>query len=156
MGTLGEYLDRFAEDWVNCLGYELLHMRDREPPLAIDRPILSQRGTWYFNDLYSKPAVATAPLRWHPGFHGRGDYHMQVDPDLRLIHLHRVDYELCRARHRARASRPWAARDAHEGWGKQNFITAEPAFEKWFYDDSCYPGFEIQPETIPELWRTTF
>ena len=30
-GTLAEYLDRFEEDFVNCLGYELLHLRDREP-----------------------------------------------------------------------------------------------------------------------------
>ena len=37
-GTLGEYLDRFDEEWVNCLGYELLHVREEEPPLRLDRP----------------------------------------------------------------------------------------------------------------------
>jgi len=39
LGTLGDYLDRFNEPWVNCLGYELLHMKDTEPPLALDRPV---------------------------------------------------------------------------------------------------------------------
>jgi hypothetical protein len=43
-GTLGEYLDAFDEEWVNCLGYEIIHMRDREPPLDLGRPILDQRG----------------------------------------------------------------------------------------------------------------
>ena len=32
-GTLGQYLDRFDEEWVNCLGYEILHLKDREGPL---------------------------------------------------------------------------------------------------------------------------
>ena len=48
-GTLGDYLDRFDEDWVNCLGYELLHLKDREPPLDLDRPILDQRRYWFPN-----------------------------------------------------------------------------------------------------------
>ena len=33
-GTLGQYLDRFDEEWVNCLGYEVLHLKDREPRFA--------------------------------------------------------------------------------------------------------------------------
>ena len=31
-GTLGEYMDEFAEWFVTCIGYELLHMIDREEP----------------------------------------------------------------------------------------------------------------------------
>ena len=31
-GTLGDYIDRFEESFVNCLGYELLHLADREGP----------------------------------------------------------------------------------------------------------------------------
>jgi hypothetical protein len=53
-GTLEDYLARFDEDWVNCLGYEVLHMREREPPFTAGVPVLEQRGWWYPNDLYHK------------------------------------------------------------------------------------------------------
>ncbi len=34
VGSLGEYLDRVDEEWVNCLGYELLH-RLPNPPRGV-------------------------------------------------------------------------------------------------------------------------
>jgi hypothetical protein len=155
-GTLGEYLDRFDEQWVNCLGYELLHMRDAEPRLDLGRPILAQRDWWFYNDAYDKAALATVPMHWRPGLHGRTDFSYNLDPDLRLIHLHRMDYELCRARHGVRSRRPWADRDARERWALHNRIVGEGEFERWFYEDSCFPNLEIQPERIPEAWRRAF
>jgi hypothetical protein len=152
-GSLGDYLDRFDEEWVNCLGYELLHMRDSEPPLSPAAPILQQRGSWFFNDAYSKAALATVPMSWRPGLHGRSDFHANIDPDLRLIHLHRMDYDICLARHRVRNHKPWAARDDREGWAVHNRIVDEQAFRHWFYEDSCFANFAIQPEPIPEAWR---
>lgn len=154
LGTLGDYLDRFQEESVNCLGYEVIHMRDREPPLRLDRPLLAQRGHWFYNDTYDKPAVATVPLEWGPGFHIRADLHFELDPDLRLIHLHRLDYELCRERHRRRSRRGWAERDRREGWGAHQFITEEPAFERWFYDEINCAGRETTIEEIPAPWRS--
>lgn len=152
-GTLGEYLDRFDEEWVNCLGYEVIHRPDLESPLRVDRPLLAQRGWWFMTAYYDKPAVATAPLQWRPGFHGRTDGALNPDPDLRMIHLHRVDYTLCRERHRERARRPWAPRDAREGWGGHNFIVDEPAFGSWFalQDEWAHPLLKV--EAIPACWR---
>jgi hypothetical protein len=156
LGTLGDYLDRFDEEWVNCLGYELLHMQDSEPPLALDRPILDQRGHWFFNDAYDKAALATVPMSWRPGFHGRKDFHYNLDPDLRLIHLHRMDYGICLERHRVRSRRSWAERDARKGWAIHNRITEEQEFHRWFYEDSCFKNLEIKPERIPATWRGLF
>jgi hypothetical protein len=155
-GTLGEYLDRFDEPWVNCLGYELLHVRAEEPPLRLDRPILSQRHHWYFNDAYNKAALATAPQDWTPGFHGRTDGSYALDPDLRMIHLHRMDYGLCLERHRTRSRRRWARRDARLGWADHNRIVDEAEFEKWFYEDAYFERFAVNPELIPERWRSVF
>ncbi len=152
-GDLGEYLDRFDEEWVSCLGYEVLHMRDAEPPIDLDRPLLAQRGSWYVNDIYDKPAIASMPLSWRPGFHGRLDGHGNFDPDLRLIHLHRLDYDLCRARHGRWRDRRWSERDLREGWSTHNRVVEDAAFERWFYEDSTAELIAIEPEEIPPPWR---
>ena len=152
-GTLEDYLARFDEDWVNCLGYEVLHMREREPPFSPGVPVLEQRGWWYPNDLYDKPSIARIPLEWRPGFHGRRDYHFNLDPDLRLIHLHRMDYDTCQARHERWTARPWNAKDLEAGWGTHNRVTQNGEFERWFYNDSTAPGIRVLPEPVPERWR---
>ena len=155
-GDLGEYIDGFAEEWVNCLGYELLHMRDVEEPLRTDLPILDQRHWWFVNDGYNKAALASVPMRWQTGFHGRADWQGKFDPDLRLIHLHRMDYEICLARHRIRSRRSWAERDERESWAAHNRITEEAEFERWFYEDSCFDGIQLIPEPMRDTWRGLF
>ncbi len=156
VGTLGDYLDRFDEEWVNCLGYELLHLKGSEPPLDPARPILSQRHHWFANGAYDKAALTTAPLQWRQGFHGRADFQYNLDPDLRLIHLHRMDYEVCLARHRTRQGRAYAQRDREERWALHNQITETESFERWFYEDSCFEGLEIALEEIAPQWREVF
>jgi hypothetical protein len=156
LGTLGDYIDHFDEGWVNCLGYELLHMRDSEPPIRLDRPILEQRHHWFYNDGYDKAALATVPLDYKPGLHGRTDHQFQLDPDLRMIHLHRMDYDLCLERHRTRSHKPWADEDERQRWAIHNRITEEQAFRHWFYEDSSVVNLEIQPERIPDTWRRAF
>jgi hypothetical protein len=153
LGTLGDYLDTLDEEWVNCLGYEVLHMRDREPPLDTERPILAQRGFWFANDGYDKAAIATVPMQWRPGFHGRADFQFAPDPDLRLVHLHRVDYDICRTRHRVRSERRWAPVDEREGWALHNRISEADAFERWFYADASFEGMAMTVEPIPAPWR---
>jgi hypothetical protein len=151
-GNLRDYIDRFDADFVNCAGYEVLHMKDQEPALSLDRPILEQRGHWYRNPGYDKPLLATAPIPWSPGLHTRTDNRREVDPSLRLIHLHRMDYGICLERHRAYRGRETAQSDLDTGREYQNRIVEEPAFGQWFYEDSCF-GLPINPEPIPETWR---
>jgi lipopolysaccharide biosynthesis glycosyltransferase len=157
-GTLGDYLERFDEEFVNCLGYEVLHLKDCEPPLDPDRGVLDQRGWWFQNDGYNKPALAMAPTPWEPGRHARADGRFHLDPDLRLIHLHRTDYDIALARHRRWRDRPWNERDLAEGWGTHNRVAEEEEFERWFYEDSAFEsrGIRIELEPIPAHWRGVF
>jgi Glycosyl transferase family 2 len=152
VGTLGDYLDYFDDEYVNCLGYEVLHMRDREPALDLERPILGQRRFWFSDMTYSKPAVAAVPMDWRVGFHVRADHHTLIDPDLRLIHLHRMDYELCLERHRTRVRREWAAEDQAFSWARHNLIVDPAAFENWFYKESAWEGLPPKPEEIRPNW----
>ena len=152
-GDLGDYLDTFDQDFVTCQGYEVLHVTEREPAFDPAAPVLAQRSYWYRNDVYSKSLLARVPMLWNLGFHHRLDQKKNVDPTLYLLHLHRMDYELCLARHKNRAAFPRAAKDRAQGWGYQNRITDPAGFREWFYQDSCGGG-AIQPEQIPAHWRT--
>lgn len=156
LGSLGEYIDTFEEQWVNCLGYEILHMPDIEGPIDLSRPILDQRRHWFANDAYDKAALATVPMSWRPGFHGRSDYQFQPDPDLRLIHLHRMDYDICLDRHRVRERRRWEAHDVKEGWAAHNRITADQDFDRWFREESNVDGVKIEVEEMRPSWRGLF
>ncbi|MEK6326339.1 MAG: glycosyltransferase family 2 protein [Actinomycetota bacterium] len=167
-GTLGQYLDRFDEEWINCLGYEVLHLKDREGPFRMDRPILEQRGYWFANSAYDKPALASVPMTWEPGFHMRSDRRLSLDPDLYLIHLHRLDYDICLARHRWRRERSWNQRDLTAGWAVHNLIADEEEFKRWFYEDDNWKSAldedngdpkesaGIVLEEIPAVWRGAF
>jgi hypothetical protein len=157
-GTLGEYIDEFSEWWVNCIGYEILHLADREPAYDPARPILDQRGYWYAHGAYNKPALASGPMSWVPGFHHRTDGQLNYDPYLRLIHLHRLDTDICRERHRIRERRAWGERDIDQGWAAYNRTTEGDEFERWFYEDSGFEkdGIQIVLERIPEDWRGLF
>jgi hypothetical protein len=152
LGPLSEYLDRFDDPYVNTLGYEIVHMKDREPPIELGEPILGQRRWWFPNDAYTKPIVATEPQEWVPGFHARADRVTRIDPDLRLLHLHRMDFGLALERHRTRRRKPWAPTDQEQAWAVHNQIVDPEAFERWFYTDSGFRGFTPNPEPIPASW----
>jgi hypothetical protein len=92
-------------------------------------------------------------MQWHGGLHSRTDGEAFDDGCLHLLHLHRMDYDICLARHRQRLSVPWAQRDWNEGWGYQNRIVEPEPFAGWFYEDTSCGGFPLTPERIPERWR---
>lgn len=158
LGGLDDYLALLEEEWVNCKGYEILHLPDREPPLDLSAPILDQRGFWFANGGYDKPAISTQPARWSPGLHWREDGERDLDPDLRMVHLHRMDFELCRARHELRSRRAWNEYDLEQGWAIHNRVTTGDPFEHWFFQESSFEsmGIEIVLERIPPAWRGVF
>ncbi|MFE9749860.1 RICIN domain-containing protein [Saccharothrix saharensis] len=151
-GDLGEYIDRFDDDFVTCTGYEVLHMKDTEPAYDPGRPVLDQRGTWFRNNSYSKPLLARVPMEWHGGFHERKDRAARRDPSLRLIHLHRFDYDYGLTRNLVRTKRRRARLDVEKGWGRQNRILDAEEFHAWFYHANS-AGRPLRTEPVPEHWR---
>ncbi|WP_181384013.1 RICIN domain-containing protein [Streptomyces sp. NWU339] len=149
---LGAYIDQFDEQYVNCTGFEVLHLNDTEPAFDPAEKILTQRSTWFSNPLYSKPLLARVPMLWRGGFHERADYGTNHDPNLYLIHLHRMDYNICLKRHRRRKSHQRAQDDLDQGRGYQNRITSPDQFHRWFYNDQVN-GKPFQPEPIPTHWQ---
>jgi hypothetical protein len=152
IGTLGDYMDQFVNDFVTCTGYEVIHLKEEEEKLDLSRRIFDQRSYWFYNPVYSKPLLARVPMHWHGGMHRRVDGLTADDPRLYLIHLHRVDYDMCLLRHQQRMSHAWNQRDVDEHWGYQNRIVDPEAFHSWFYHDSCGPE-PVRIEKIPSAFK---
>lgn len=156
LGDLGDYMDTMIEEFVSCMGYEIVHFPDREPELDPERPITEQRSFWAENAAYNKSALATTPSVWEPGFHRREDGHFRGDPDLYMIHLHRVDHAICLARHQLRSRRRWAPEDAKADMAAHNRITEREQFDRWFFTESGFEGFPLRIERIPDRLRGAF
>ena len=115
---------------------------------ALERPIPEQRHWWFSNDAYDKPAIATEPMSWPPGFHRRDGLPVQPRPGsadgppapdgLRPV-PRAPPYPQPPA---WAGRRPRALGDPqpdHRGGG----------VPRWFYEDSGFENWEIRPERIP-------
>ena len=143
---LDAYVDALEGPAARCSGFNVVHQED-EPPLRWDAPLLAQRRCWHASQAYSKRLLSRIPLQWSQGFHGEyGAPDAPPDPDLMLIHLHRIDYDWCLERHRRSAARDWNAEDCEAGAGVQNRIVDPAAFEEWFRRG---PDLDAPPELIP-------
>jgi len=151
---LGVYLDRIDEDFVNCIGYGVLHRPDLEPPIDLDRPLLEQRGWWFRSPFYDKPAVVTATIERVPGHHRRADGQNNYDPDLRLIHLHRLDFQRCLARHERRSGFRRADSDVATRLGVHNWSRARDDVIRWFHTDTGFAETPLVPEPIEPRWKS--
>ncbi len=148
---LGAYIDELDRPASRASGWNVVQQAD-EGPLDFDAPWLAQRAWWHASLDYSKRSISRVPSLWADGFHaelGLGD--QPPDPDLHLVHAHRIDLETCRARHRATAGRDWSAADVATGAGAQNRVTGA-GFEEWF---RAGPDLDAPRERIPQHLRGT-
>ena len=149
--------------FIRCTGYEIVHQRHRgEPKIDWERPLLQQRGFCRRSRRYSKPLLASRPLAWDLGFHALRHPRVRMprpDPELLLLHLHRLDYDTCRAKKLENASRRWSSLDAAQGRGYQNRIVEAEPFDRWFYTDFYDTKWRLffrdatELEPIPSSWR---
>jgi hypothetical protein len=150
---LDDYIDRCHDRAARCTGFEVVHYPDEEPALDFDRPILAQRRYWHASRKYCKPILSAVPISWSLGFHeAPGFPDLQPDPNLLLLHLHRVDYVACVAHHRATAARNWNEHDVQARLGFQNrLIEEDDAFKTWFFQGADNAGRERIPEHLKPL-----
>lgn len=148
---LGDYIQKLQHRAVRCEGYELIHHRKKEKAFELKKPILTQRKYWYRAPLYNKTLLTSEPLNWEIGFHHITSGESIQDKDLLLIHLHKLDYDMCRQKTFERSKLPWTKTDLENQWGWQNRITDAEKFETYFY---TWPeGLKIKK--IPRKIRKT-
>jgi len=147
---LGEYIQKLDSDYVRCIGYDLIHLPHRgEPSFKANQTVLSQRKFWYHTHWYNKTLISRRPLDWEIGFHEVRDLNVVVDRDLMLIHLHKLDFDMCWRTCFERARLKWPHEDVINNRGWQNRITDIDRFRDYY--EGWPDGFQI--DEIPEHLR---
>jgi hypothetical protein len=144
---LDDYIQKLDKDHVRCIGYDLIHLPHKEEnTYCASEPVLSQRRFWYHTHWYNKTLISRQPLNWEIGFHEVRNLDSAADQDLMLIHLHKLDFDLCWATSFERARLKWPQEDILTNRGWQNRITDIDKFRDYY---EGWPGnFKI--EEIPE------
>lgn len=146
---LDDYINKIKDDYVQCLGYDLIHIEKEEPNFKVSKSVLSQRKYWYHTSWYNKILISKHTLDWAIGFHEVKNIKSIVDEDLLLIHLHKFDFKQCWEKSFNRARLKWLPSEiiAKRGW--QNRITDIDEFRDYYYG---WPA-EIEIVEIPEKIR---
>jgi hypothetical protein len=149
---LGAYIDGLEGPAACCTGYNVVHYPS-EPPLHFKEPVLRQRRYWHpARRWYSKRLLSRIPLSWHFGFHDElNALSVEPDPDLYLVHLHRVDFDYCLARHLAVAERKWYEEDLRRDLGRHYRVVEPDEFREWFFNG--YDLERTERELIPDRIR---
>lgn len=130
---LDEYINKLDKDYVKCKGYELIHLPDEEPPFDINKTVLSQRKYWYHNIYYDKTLLARKPLFWKIGFHQVLKTKQNRDDDLKLIHLHKLDFDYCWNKSLERSKLNWKKSELLKRRGWQNRMTDLEKFKNYYF-----------------------
>ncbi|HMN85590.1 MAG TPA: hypothetical protein PKA74_06340 [Bauldia sp.] len=151
---------------IRTTGIEILHL-DPEPPLPASlyedgsnaaltaAMLLADRNHCFDNPLYSKPLLANTRVRWEQGFHraklrATPIADVAPSPELVLLHLHKVDFDLALRRSRRARAKKWSATDLERGLGRHNRI-AEVAEMRDFWERDGVTGQPLAPGQVKPL-----
>jgi len=154
---LNEYVSkRFAEPGLSllrCVGLALDHDPAKEPSIDLSKPIFNQRGFWRYDTIYNKTLISKVSCKWDVGFHILNvPSQPKVSNDLFLVHLHKLDYDMCKNKHREQVSRTWNPVDLAEGLGFHNRVFDGAGFDKWFFRGNQGP-IDSSLRPIPSFMR---
>lgn len=128
---LGRFMADLEPVAIRATGWNIWHDRQHEAAYAPGRPILAQRRYWVRNAEYDKPLIARVPLTYEFGFH-TADECEATDPDLLLLHLQTMDYDVAlRKRERTRAYQDYAPEALRRGFGFQGRLVGDD-HAAWF------------------------
>ena len=144
-GLVDFIMDKLSKDddtkphlkFLRCFGFSIDHVPSLEAPIDFTKPILEQRKYWRFDYLYCKALISNVHCYWTLGFHHLHNCEaIPMDMDLMLLHLHKIDYEACKKKHKEQAERKWCKLDLEQLRGLQNRTSEGEEFDKWFFGDN--------------------
>jgi hypothetical protein len=124
---LTDYIVRMEGDYATCCGINISHIIDREPPIDLEKPILSQRHYGRFQPPSCKTLVGRVPIKWEPGLH-TSNRRPNFDRHLINFHLKWMDYGAAVKRHIINQTNVWsdaslaANHGAHHRYDLDRFV----------------------------------
>lgn len=130
---LRDYIDQLKNESVQAKGYELICVENKDQDYDPEKSVLSQRKYWYEIDWYDKTLISQHPLDWNIGFHTVRGRVSNIDTNLLLIHLHKLDFKICWKNTFERARLWWLQSEVTQYRGWQNRITDIDDFREYYY-----------------------
>jgi hypothetical protein len=149
---LDDYIEKMQTKYVRCKGYDLIHLKDKEPVFDSSKTVLTQRNFWYPTRWYDKTLISRVPLTWKMGNHQVTKKISNRDNSLLLIHLHKLDFDMCWNKNLEKAKLNWNEEDVKTNQGFQNRINQMDEFKKYYYH---WPFQNLPIEEIPTDLRST-
>lgn len=150
---LADYIERREFRCVSPVGLNLQHIIDTELPLDLEQPILRQRRFCMFNASACKPLLTRVPVRWATGFH-TSDQPVDIDPDLFMFHLKRMDYNVSFNRHRLNKEMSWAQSSLEKQHGAHARYEYPRFVRESFFDPMNVKDHGVQPFDFSDEIRT--
>ena len=129
--SLIEYLETCSRKSINAIGLNIVHDRQREGDLDVNKPLLVQRRFVQPSSRFSKPAISSVPTRWDPGFHS-SNQPRNLDHKLILFHLRSVDVKLSEERLKVRNQMQFSKRVLNKKLSFQFRWNREKLAEEFF------------------------
>lgn len=152
------FAERILEEkpFVKCNGFEVVHNADEESALTITQPWLNQRRWWYHSPRYSKPLLSATPLYWQPGWFGAVNVPTYEPPfrDLLMVHLHKIDLQLCVEKHQQVISQPLDP-EFRAGVFTHNMLEDPAKLSRWLLSDASDSSKYAQLVEIPTGLKET-
>lgn len=152
------YAAKMGSDEIRAgTGIEVVHKRDSEAPIDWTQPLVAQRSSCYTCYRYSKPVLATTPVYWSAGWYQATNYPLkrEPDPNLVLLHLHRIDYDYCLLSHREKTARTWKPDERNEGVFRHNLVEEPEQLSRWLLchadEQSSYAKLSEIPSELKEF-----
>jgi len=152
---LDDYINKLKKKSVKCKGYEIIHLKEKEKEFDPNLSVLAQRKYWHRNLWWDKTLLTKKPLRWDIGFHHISKFSKlfsKKDENLLLIHLHKLDFDMCWEKSLKRSELLWPEEDIKQNLGFQNRITDFEKFKEYYFN---WPEDYIKIVEIPDYLRKT-
>lgn len=130
--TLSEWIENYNEEAYRCDGWEI------------------HEDKMYRSIGFCKTPLSRIPLTYVHGYH-RSVPEFPINKDLKLYHIHKINYEEAWKRNQRISSEKWDEYALANGLGTHNHISGKQDFDDWFTRDlpkDTNDGIEPVPEDI--------
>ena len=131
--SLAAYVAKMTDEYVSCIGLNVVHIINKDDPIDLTKGILTQRRYARFGSSGCKILLSRVPINWLPGLHSCSKP-PRFDGNLFLFHTKWIDYNLAMARQRVNRETVWSEKSRTQKLGLHHQFEAERFVRIGFLD----------------------